>query len=75
MPENNSLTAIYGLLGIVAAIVLIGLLVALVHFFIGFSQELRHINTEIGRTQGEERKHWERRKRKLWLSLIPFVKY
>ena len=75
MPDSNSLTAIYGLLGIIAVILLIGLFVAVVRFFIGFSQELRHINTEIGRTKGEERKHWERRKRKLWLSLIPFVKY
>ena len=30
---------------------------------------------EIGRTTGAERRHWIRQKRRLWLSLIPFVKY
>lgn len=40
-----------------------------------FAQELRYLNTEISRTDGEPRRHWLRRRRRLWLSLIPFVRY
>lgn len=41
----------------------------------GFSRELRYLNTEIARTEGAERRFWLHRRRRLWLSLIPFVKY
>ena len=40
-----------------------------------FLWELRYLNTEIARTSGKQRQHWLRRRRRLWLSLIPFVKY
>jgi len=40
-----------------------------------FIRELRYLNTEIARTSGEQRLHWLRRRRRLWLSLIPFVRY
>ena len=40
-----------------------------------FTRELRYLNTEIARTTGEQRKHWLRCRRRLWLSLIPFVRY
>ena len=40
-----------------------------------FRRELRYLNTEIGRTEGRERRHYEKLKRKLYLSLIPFVSY
>ena len=40
-----------------------------------FTKELRYLNTEIARTSGEQRQHWLRRRRRLWLSLIPFIKY
>ena len=41
----------------------------------GFIRELRYLNTEIARTSGEQRQHWLRLRRRLWLSLIPFVRY
>ena len=41
----------------------------------GFTQELRYLNTEITRTTGDQRRHWLRCRRRLWLSLIPFVRY
>jgi len=66
---------IYGLAILVAIIVLAGLLL---HFFVwlyAFMRELRTINIEIGRTEGEDKRHWIRRKRRLWLSIIPFVRY
>ena len=76
MPEaNNPDTELWILVGIVAAIILFGLLVGLCIFINDFSHELRYINCEIGRTTGGERRYWKRQKRRLWLSLIPFVKY
>jgi hypothetical protein len=47
----------------------------LVSFINDFSQELRYLNSEIRRTDGAERRHWIRQRRRLWLSLIPFVRY
>ena len=76
MPQvNNSDTELYCLLGIVAAFFLIVLFVGFTAFFHNFSQELKYLNNEIRRTSGAERRYWIRKKRRLWLSLIPFVKY
>ena len=76
MPEESNLDAgIWFLVGIVAIFFLILLLFGLVTFINDFSSELRYLNNEIGRTTGEERKHWIRQRRRLWLSLIPFVRY
>jgi len=76
MPEaNNQDTGFYILIGIIGFFLLIGLLFGLAQFLNDFMSELRYLNNEIGRTDGEERKHWIRQRRRLWLSLIPFVKY
>ena len=75
MPENNPDTELYWLIGIVAVFFLILLLFGLVSFINDFSQELRYLNSEIRRTDGAERRHWIRQRRRLWLSLIPFVRY
>lgn len=40
-----------------------------------FSSELKYLNSEIGRTDGSEQRYWKRQKRRLWLSIIPFVRY
>lgn len=73
MNENDS--ALYLLAGLVAFGFLILLLFGFAQFLNDFSQELKYLNNEIGRTSGEERQYWIRRRRQLWLSLIPFVKY
>ena len=73
MNENDS--ALYLLVGLVAFGFLILLLFGFAQFINEFSQELKYLNNEIGRTSGEERQYWIRRRRQLWLSLIPFVKY
>lgn len=73
MNENDS--ALYLLVGLVAFDFLILLLFGFAQFLNDFSQELKYLNNEIGRTSGEERQYWIRRRRQLWLSLIPFVKY
>jgi hypothetical protein len=83
MNENNDILPPVGLgsgeetvLGIlIAVLVLIGLAIWLARFVENFSKELRYLNMEIGRTEGRERMHYLRRRRRLWLSLIPFVKY
>ncbi len=76
MPQaNNPDIALYLIIGIFAAIVLLGLIVSFCIFINDFSRELKYINCEIHRTSGSERRHWIRKRRRLWLSLIPFVKY
>ena len=76
MPEENNLDAgLCLLVGIVAIFFLILLMFGLVTFINDFSSELRYLNNEIGRTTGAERRYWIRQRRRLWLSLIPFVKY
>ena len=63
------------LLSIVAIIVIFILLIALADFSNFFLQELKLINSEIKRTEGSERKVWIHRRRRLWLSLLPVVRY
>ena len=75
MPENNPDTELYWLVGIVAALMLFIILYGLCSFFLEFSRALKYLNSEIGRTIGAERRYWIRERRRLWLSLIPFVKY
>lgn len=58
----------------ITAIVLLYLLYLLLQIN-DFRRELRFVKMEIRRSNGTERKYWLRQKRKLWLSLLPFVKY
>lgn len=73
MPNEN--TDITILIIVVAILFGLIILVGLAKFFSDFSRELKLINLEIGRTTGGERRYWKRQKRRLWLSLIPFVPY
>ena len=76
MPQaNNPDTALYVLIGMIAAFFLFLLSFGLISFFNEFYREHKYINCEIKRTDGSERRYWIRRRRRLWLSLIPFVKY
>ncbi len=76
MPEAMSITDWIWLLGgIFAVFVFLGLVVGLCRFADNFSAELRYLSNEIERTEGAERRYWIRRRKRLWLSLIPFVKY
>ena len=60
---------------IIVVAVLVGAVVLVANFINDFSSELKYLNCEIARTSGDERKHWIRRRRRLWLSWIPFVRY
>lgn len=75
MQEDNTNIGLWLLVGIVAFILLIFIFLEIVSFISDFSLELQYLNMEIGRTDGDERNHWIHRRRRLWLSLIPFVKY
>ena len=76
MQQANNLDIVfYCFAGIVAAFFLLLLLFGLASFINDFSRELKYINCEIQRTDGSERRYWIRQRRRLWLSLIPFVKY
>lgn len=63
------------MIGAIAVIVLLVLLFSVARLVTDFSAELRLLNIEINRTEGAEREHYLRQRRRLWLSLIPFVKY
>ena len=63
------------LLWALCAVVGFLLLLAIVWKLKDFPKELRYLNQEIARSTGAEQRRWRRRKRKLLLSLLPFVKY
>lgn len=75
MPANSSNLELYLLIGITAVIFITFLAAGFIKFFIRFSRELQYLNNEIRRSEGKRRKYWKRKRRKLWRSLIPFVKY
>ena len=75
MPRTNPDIALYVLVGVAAAALLLLAVGALHSFAYEFTRELRFLNREIERTRGSERRYWQRRKRRLWLSILPFVKY
>ena len=62
------LAAFLGLLGF-------ALLIKFLLWVNDFKYELKYIKTEIERSKGRENRYWVLRKYRLWLSLIPFVKY
>ena len=37
-----------------------------------FRAELDYLNMEIRRAEGAEKKYWKKKRRQLWLSLLPF---
>ena len=63
------------LVGILVIFILIVVLVYFIQWLDFFTQELKQLNNEIGRTTGREQKHWKKRKKRLLLSIIPFIRY
>ena len=70
-------TKVFTALSFVAALVLVLLLgAAFIHWHTNFKRELRRVNQRIAQSINErERRHYIRRRRRLYLSIIPFVKY
>ena len=60
---------------IIGGVISIALLLNFFEWLSFFQKELRRINGEIERTEGRERAHWKKRKKRLLLSIIPFVRY
>ena len=60
---------------IIVTVILVLLCIRFVPMIKDFRDELEYIESEIRRTDGRERAHWEKKKKKLWLSLLPFVRY
>ena len=59
-----------------ACILAVVLFVALAVWLPKFQRELHKVNRYIKDARSErERQHYLKRRRRLWLSLIPFVKY
>lgn len=66
---------IYILAAVVVGLLLILAIIRLAMWLQAFMAELRYVNKEIDRTAGAEWEHWRKRKKRLLLSLIPFVRY
>lgn len=66
---------IYTLAGFVLICVLVGIFIRFIDSYPVFSRELRYLKCEIRRSHGSERRYWKRRKRRLWWSILPFIKY
>lgn len=71
-------TASYGL-DIIFVIVIVFwgcmFLASFVNWILKFQRELKLLKSEIGRTKGREQKYWIKKRRKLWFSILPFVRY
>lgn len=72
---NNLIAIRDGLIYVLGVIILVVILGAAMSSLVLFLQELRYLNKEVRSTSGAERKRWIRQRRRLWLSLLPFVKY
>lgn len=62
-------------IAVVVLLILFVILIGLIQFYNEFITELQYLSSEIERTDGEERAYWISQRRRLWLSLLPFVKY
>lgn len=65
----------YWIIWIIVAFVLLLIFIRTVCFFYDFSKELKYLNMEIARADEDEIDYYLYKRRRLWLSLIPFVKY
>lgn len=75
MNEPYFALTLYNFILIVAIFFLVMIIVSFVANLGKFLQELRRLNGKIRLSQGAKRKHLLRRRRRLWLSLLPFIKY
>ena len=60
------------LMAFFALLFLGGLLMMLVQKYNAFRRELDYVNMEIDRNDGKQKKYWQRKRRRLWLSWLPF---
>ena len=60
------------LLVVITLVIEAKILISLVIRFYYFRRDLLDLQNEIRRSEGSERRYWQREKKRLWLSLIPF---
>lgn len=60
---------------IIVGFVAVGAGMAFLKWWKNFREELEDIRYEISISKGREHEWWIRRRRRLWLSVLPFVKY
>lgn len=72
---NETNFEFYWLIGTLVVFLLLIILIEFISLHNEFSSELRYLNMEIKRTRGDERRYYKWQRRRLWLSLLPFVKY
>ena len=72
---NNANSIVIFAIAVVVLLILFVILIGLIQFYNEFITELQYLSSEIERTDGEERAYWISQRRRLWLSLLPFVKY
>ncbi len=73
MSDNEIL--LYFLIAGIAIVFFTICLLGIVQNIIEFFQELRYINNEISNADENEKPYWLWQRRRLWLSIIPFIKY
>jgi hypothetical protein len=69
---NNKTDILLCILIGISLIIILGILIV---FLKDFLQELRYLNKEIQCNHGAERTRWIRERRRLWLSLLPFIQH
>jgi len=69
--DGVTIAAVAIILGFVA----VGAGMAFLKWWKNFRNELEDIKYEINTSKGREREWWIRRRRRLWLSILPFVRY
>ena len=72
---DSTASWIYLGVGIFAIIAIIFVVAVFIPWLQDFRRELRYLNIEISRTQGREKLHWVKRKKKLIRSILPFFHY
>ncbi|MBR3778986.1 MAG: hypothetical protein IKL13_04625 [Clostridia bacterium] len=68
--NESVLTILFAIMVVIALVLIVSF-----SWLNWFYRELRYLNSEIKRNEGREKKRWIKRRRRLWLSIIPFVKY
>lgn len=75
MNQSTNDMGIYLIFGICIGFLLIVVLIGFMKWLLDFRGELHYLNIEIHRTRGKEQTYWIRKRRRLWLSILPFVRY
>ena len=72
---NGDGQAFLALIALICVLLIVVWLLTVIPSLGEWMRELRYLNREIGRTTGSEQKRWKKKRRKLFLALLPFIKY